>query len=384
MRTAEVVIVGGGVIGCSVAYNLASLGVRPLLLERRSLAAEASGANQGMVGISSGIPGRTLPHMRKSAELLTRDAEEFGQSIELTRSGRLTLAYSQGEWAHLRDFVATRQRAGVDVRLMSGIEARQSEPALGPGLVGAAYIPGDGHVNPFLLTHAYATAARQRGAEILLGETVVRLEVSHGRVVAVHTATENIATPSVVLAAGAWSGALLAPLGVTLPVYPGRGQMLVTAAMPPLVRKGLLRAPGIAIRQDVRGHILIGSTVERVNYNRSVEPQTLAWFGRVAIEMVPALRHASIVRAWAGLRPMTPDGLPVIDTVPGVAGLIIAAGHSRGGVTSAPVTGWLVGQLATRGRTDLPLDPFALSRFAQPAAVSSTARSQEPGDDQPD
>ena len=229
MRTAEVVIVGGGVVGCAVAYNLAGLGVRPLLVERGSLGAEASGANQGRVGVSSGIPGLTLPHLQKSAELLAEDAEEFGESVELTRSGRLTLAFTESERAHLRDFVASRQRERVDVSLLTGPEARRLEPTLGSTVVGAAHIPGDGHVNPFLLTHAYAAGARRRGGEILQGAEVTRLEVSRGRVVGVHTRTDRIATPSVVVTAGAWSGGLLAPLGIHLPIYPGRGQMLVTA-----------------------------------------------------------------------------------------------------------------------------------------------------------
>ena len=236
-----------------------------------------------------------------------------------------------------------------------------------------AHIPGDGHVNPFLLTHAYAAGARRRGSEILQGEEVTRLEVSRGRVVGVHTRADRIATPSVVVTAGAWSGRLLAPLGIHLPIYPGRGQMLVTAAIPRVTHCGLLRAPGIAIRQDVRGHVLIGSTLEKVDYNRSVEAPTLAWFARAAVEMLPALASASIVRTWAGLRPMTPDGRAIIDTVDEVSGLIISAGHSRGGVTTAPVTGWLVGQLLTRGETDLPLDPYRLARFAETAPVSSTS-----------
>ena len=376
-RTAEVVIVGGGVVGCAVAYNLAGLGMRPLLVERASLAGEASGANQGMVGLSSGIPGLTLPHLQKSLELLARDAEEFGQSVELTRSGRLTMAFTESEWTYLREYAASRRRAGVDIRLLTGPEARQLEPMLGPAVVGAAHLPGDGHVNPFLLTQAYADGARRRGAEILQGEEVTRLEVARGRLIGVRTRTESIAAPSVVVAAGAWSGGLLAPLGIRLPIYPGRGQMLVTAAIRRVSRCGLLRAPGIAIRQDVRGHVLIGSTLEKVDYDRSVDVRTMAWFARAAVEMVPALASASIVRAWAGLRPMTPDGRAVIDTVPEVEGLIISAGHGRGGVTTAPVTGWLVGQLLSQGRTELPLDPFRLARFARAAPGPSTASGRE-------
>ncbi len=363
MPTADAVIIGGGVIGCAAAYYLSTHGIRPLVLERGALGAEASGANAGVVSGSAGVPGFTLAHTRKSLALLAHDAETLGRPVELVLEGRLTLALSPEDVAGVETFAATRRAEGMDVRLLSGDDVREFEPVLGPAVLAAAFTREDGHVNPLLLTHAYAAAARRNGAEIREGVEVSRLEISRDRVAGVVASGESIAAPLVVVAAGAWSAALLAPIGVALPVRPGRGQMLVTAPLPPLTARAL-RSPVIAVRQDVRGHVLIGSSVEYVGFDRSVTLDVLADFSRIAISIVPALGDAPIVRTWAGLRPMTPDGLPIIDQAPGVSGLLLATGHSQTGVTYAPVTGWLVTQLAARATPELPLDPFRLARFA--------------------
>jgi glycine oxidase len=361
-ETADAIVVGGGVIGCAVAYYLSTFGVRPLLLERGALAAEASGANAGMVSASSGLAGRTLDYSRKSMELLARDAEELGRPVEFVRQGRLMLALTPEHLAEMHAFAIGLSRGGLDARLLSGDDARALDPTLGPAILGAVYIPEDGHVNPFLLTHAYASGAKRRGAIIRQGVQVTRIEVSKGRVTGVSTRSGRVEAPLVIVAAGAWSPSLLAPLGIALPISPGRGQMLATVAIPPLTAR-VLRSPVVGLRQDVRGHVIIGSTVEYVGFTKAVTPPVLARLCRLALAIAPALQGVPIVRAWAGLRPMTPDGLAIIDAVPSTSGLILASGHSRTGVTYASVTGWLVAQLATRGTTDLPLDPFRLDRF---------------------
>jgi glycine/D-amino acid oxidase-like deaminating enzyme len=358
----DTIIIGGGIIGCASAYYLASRGIRSVVLERRGIATEASGANAGMVGASAGVPGRTLAHTKKSLELLARDAEELGRPVELVRQGRVVLAAADGEWAEVQEFAATRQAAGVETQLISADELRELEPAVGPGFVGAAYVPGDGHVNPFLLAHAYAAAARRLGAEIRHHVEAIRLEVADDAVAGVFTQTGFIRARRVVVAAGAWSSLLLAPLGIAIPVRPGRGQMLVTEALPPVTAR-VIRTPEIGIRQDVHGHVLIGSAVEDVGYDREVTLPVLSRFCRLAAAVAPVLKDARIIRTWAGLRPMTPDSLPIIDRVPGIDGLLLATGHSRTGMTYAAVSAWLLTQLITDGRTDLPLDPFRLDRW---------------------
>src|SRR5262249_17783440 len=160
-------------------------------------------------------------------------------------------------------------------------------PAVASGFIGAAYTPGDGHVNPFLLTHAYAAGAKRRGAEIRLGADAIRIEIADDAVAGVLTQSGLITSRRVVVAGGAWSDSLLTPLGITIPVWPGRGQMLVTESLPPLTARAL-RTPQIAIRQDVHGHVFIGSAVEDVGYNREVTLPMLSRFCRLASAVVPA------------------------------------------------------------------------------------------------
>ncbi len=299
--------------------------------------------------------------------MLARDAEELDRPVELVRQGRVSLAANEAEWAEAQEFVAARQADGVDTHLLSADELRQLEPAVASGFIGAAYTPGDGHVNPFLLTHAYAAGAKRRGAEIRLGAEAIRIEIADDAVAGVLTQSGLIRASRVVVAGGAWSDSLLAPLGITIPVRPGRGQMLVTESLPSLTARAL-RTPQIAIRQDVHGHVFIGSAVEDIGFNRDVTLPMLSRFCRLASAVVPALAEARIIRTWAGLRPMTPDSLPIIDTVPGVDGLLLATGHSRTGLTYAAVSAWLLAQLIADGRTELPLDPFRLDRFAPAVA----------------
>ena len=166
METAETVIIGGGIVGCAAAYYLAARGVRPVVLERRGIAAEASGANAGMVGAASGVPGKTLAHTKKSLELMVSAALELGRPVELVREGRLTLACSDVEWPEVEEFAASRRREGIAVEVVLPDGLRRLEPGLGAHVAGAAFVPGDGHVNPILLTLAYAAAARRLGAEI--------------------------------------------------------------------------------------------------------------------------------------------------------------------------------------------------------------------------
>jgi glycine/D-amino acid oxidase-like deaminating enzyme len=373
-QSAEAVIIGGGVIGCAVAYHLTRAGIRPVLLERDGLAIGASGANAGGIGASSGIPGRTLSYMRKSLELLVTDVRELDRPVEMVLGGRLHVALDSRERAAMEEFVKVRQHEGMDITFLTGDDARALEPALGPAVLGAAHVPSEGHINPFLLTHAYAAAAQQRGAEVVLGVEATGLQVSGGRITGVQARGDSISTPLAILAAGAWSASLLAPLRVVLPVKPGRGQMLVTVAVPPLMMKHVIRPGGLGIRQAIRGNILIGSTLEDVGYDKGLKISTLASFARAASEMIPALEDVPIVRAWAGLRPMTPDRVGIIDTLPDLPGLILATGHSRTGVTYAPITGVLVTQLATKGTTDMPLDPFRLSRFSAGGAQQPASR----------
>ena len=372
--TAEVVIVGGGIVGCATAYFLAREGLKPLLLERSDLAAEASGANAGLIGVASGLETDTLDFVRPSVELLFEFAEELDEPFELRRGGRLVLAFDEADWAYLRPLYERALAAGIRAETLDQRSVREVEPTLGESVIGAIYLPDDGQLDPVPATRAFGLAAERLGARIERGVQVTELVTHGGRIAGVETRDGIRSTRSVVLAAGAWSAELAAGLGLDLPVRPGKGQMLAIGPLPPLTTRAL-RAPIVGMSQRRNGEVIVGSTVEYVGFDKQVQPATIETFFRWIGEAVPALRSARIGRTWAGLRPMTPDSLPIVDAAPGLEGLWLATGHSRTGMTYGPGTGRVIADLIADREPSLPIDRFRLDRFP---ANSETAWSTAP------
>lgn len=362
-RSADVIVVGGGIVGCTTAYFLAREGLNPLLLERSDVAAEASGANAGLVGATGGLENDTLAFVRPSVELLFRTAEELDEPFELQRSGRLLLAFDEDDWAHQRRVFELARAAGSRAELLDGRTAREVEPVLGEGVLGAVYLAGDGQLDPAPATRAFARAAERLGARIERGAEVTALVEARGRIVGVETRNGPRSAGAVVLAAGAWSAQLAAGVGLDLPVRPGKGQMLSVAGLPPLTAR-TMRGPLVAMSQRRNGELIVGSTVEYVGFEKQVQRETIDSFFRAAGEAVPAVRSARIGRTWAGLRPMTPDSLPIIGPASGLEGLWLATGHSRNGMSYGPGTGRVIADLIVGRAPSLPIDRFGLERFA--------------------
>lgn len=375
-RSADVIVIGGGIVGCATAYFLAREGLRPLVLERTEVAAEASGANAGLIGAAGGLENDTLPFVRPSVELLFRTAEELDEPFEIQRSGRMILGFDEEDWAHQRALFERARAAGLRVELLDGPAARAAEPALGQDVLGAVHLPDDGQLDPAPATRALARAAERLGARIERGAEVGRLVASGGRIVGVETRDGLRSAPAVVLAAGAWSAHLAAGVGLALPVRPGKGQMLATSALPPFSARSF-RGPMVSMSQRRSGEVIIGSTVEYVGFDKQVDPATIEAFFRSAGEALPALRSGKIGRTWAGLRPMTPDSLPIIGSAPGIDGLWLATGHSRTGMSYGPGTGRVIADLIAGRAPSLPIDRFGPDRFPanQEAAWSAALAS---------
>ncbi len=363
IRRTDVVIVGAGILGASLAYFLARAGVRPLVLERAGPAAEASGANAGMIGPSGGIPGKTLALSLLSAELYDQASHELDAPIHFQRGGRLLLAHSASDVTERETFVRERQGLGISLEMLYGPDLREMEPILSEKVIAAAYAPHDGQIDPFQATTAYLSTACRLGARLEVGVEVETLVVESGSVCGVVANGQHITAERVVLAAGAWSGVIAATAGVTLPVVPGRGQMLVTAPVPILTPR-VLRAVVIGIRQTVGGHLVIGSEVEFVGYDKHVLPTTLARYCQLIQDTVPTLAAVPVERVWAGLRPMTPDNLPIMGTVRGLPGLDLLTGHGRSGMTYGPASALALAEVILHGSTDIPIAPLSLDRFS--------------------
>jgi sarcosine oxidase subunit beta len=369
LPAADVVVVGGGAVGAAVACALARDGRRVTLVERRGLAHEASGANVGLVTLFSTYaldepePGPLHALTRESIAWYRRIGEEVGLDVEYEQDGGIVVAETGDELARLRPVFDAYRRHGVPVEWLDPAGVRACEPAFaGDRVVGGVFCEWNGQINPIRLTRALARGARQAGATVRLGTAVEGIVVTRGRVTAVRTSAGEIPCEVVVNAAGAWAAEVGAMAGVRVPVVPARGQILLTEPAPRLIRRVLGGVEPMA-RQTRRGNVIVGSTVEAVGYDKSVTTETLAAFAREVLPFFPVLRGLRVIRAWAGLRPASPDHRPIVQVLEEPAGLCLAVGHSRRGICYAGGTGRLVAELLAGKPPFVPAASFRLDRF---------------------
>ena len=365
---ADVVIVGGGVIGCASAYYLTKAGAGVTLVEKREIAGEASGAAAGMLvppaeaAASGPVRDLSWAGLALYPELIAGLRDETGIDVQYTASGLLLVAGSEGQAGALQAVVRwSASGGGLPLEWVEGGTLRALEPALSERLLGAAYSPDGRHVNPGLLTQALARGAAGRGATLIQGAGVAGFVRRGGRVTGVRTgAGDTVAAGYVVLAAGPWTRPLARRLGAEVPTRPMRGQMLAYRSN--AVRHILWGEDGYLVPK-AGGFLFAGATVEDAGFRPRTTSRGLAGLRRMARSIVPGLRYGEVASAWAGLRPGSPDGLPIIGRLPGWENVYVATGHFRNGILLGPITGKLIAQLVTTGRTDVPLEAFRAGRF---------------------
>lgn len=351
MRTRDVVVVGGGVIGSSVAYHLAREGLSVALLERDGLAGQASGAAAGMLApigeaLHDGEASTALAHWGRRSlalfpELCARVRELSGIDPELEPSGLLRVAADSAEAERLCGLADRWPDAGLV--WLEPEEACRHEPLLTAEQAGALWSPQEAHVRSPLLSQALARAAEQLGAEIRPDSEVRDLRLERDAVVGVRTDEGDWSAGRVVVCTGAFSGALQEwTRGAwSPPVTPVRGQICSLEPLPPSLGS-IVWGDGAYLVPKRDGSLVVGATEERVGFDRRVTAEGLASLLEAAPRWVPSLREAGFREGWAGLRPGSPDALPGIGPVPGIEGLLVAVGHHRNGVLLSPVTGRLV------------------------------------------
>ncbi len=381
-RASETVVIGGGVIGASIAYHLAQRGVETLLLEAGGLASGTSGACDGMVFLQSKKPGLHLNLAQAGIRSLERLARVLPREIEFQRSGGMVVAFSEEELEALARLADRQRREGLAVDLLDAHQARSLEGCLGPEVRGATHCASDGQVNPLALTLGLAQGARLHGARIHQGEKVIALRRTKGRIEAVITDQAAYPARTVINAAGVRAPEIGRMAGLDLPIIPRRGQLLVTEPSAKLklgcclISAGYLAVKynpelsgkddtGVSIEQAQSGSLLLGSSREFVAFDRRTTLDQIKKIARRACSLVPGLKELNLIRTFAGLRPFTRDGLPLIGPVDSVPGFIVAAGHEGDGIALSAITGELVAQLAAEDRTGFPLDQFAPGRFAE-------------------
>jgi len=368
--TAEVTIVGGGVVGCAIAYNLAVRGCREvLLLEKAYLA----GGSTGRCGAGLRQQWGTEMNCRLaqgSCRFFERMNEELGYDgdIEFKQGGYLLLAHNDRQWEQFRKNVALQNRLGIPSRLVDLCEAREIVPNLDTsGLVGCTFCGEDGHANPFHVTQAYADAARRLGVRIETFTEVTAVRADLNRVRGVVTATgEEISSPTVINAAGGWSQVVAAMLGIDLPVYSERHQILVTEPVAPLQGPMVMSFElGIYCQQTPHGSFImgLGDTHEPKGLDTGHSWQFLRQMARRVTGILPVLRGVRVVRQWSGLYNITPDRQPILGGVAGLDGYYMAVGFSGHGFMIAPMVGEIMADHILGRPTAMPVAPLELARF---------------------
>jgi glycine oxidase len=364
----DVAIVGGGVIGCAVARHAARAGLRVVVVERGVPGAEASWAAAGMLSplAEAAGPGPMLDLLLAARELYPDYAaalgEETGIDVGYSDAGTLFLALREEDEPELLARFAWQRAAGLPVERLDAAAARAAEPAVSPELRFALRFPGDHQVDNRALTEALRLSATAAGAEFRTGVEAAALLREGNRVAGVACADgSRIAAGAVVLAGGAWAGRL-GGLPRPLPVEPVHGQLLAIESSPPLFRH-VVDSPRCYLVPRASGRVIVGATVEHTGERKAVTPWGLTRLLTAAVEIAPALEHAPVVESWSGLRPGTPDHLPILGPDPEVAGLVYATGHYRNGILLAPLTGQRMGALLAEGTWPAALDPFTIGRF---------------------
>src|SRR6267378_5083139 len=364
VSSCEVIVVGGGVIGAACARAAALRGLRVALCEPGPDRAAASPASAGMLAAQiepadDSLRGLAVRGRDLYETLAPTLRETTGRDIGFWRPGIASVAFDDSAAEQLRDAVAQQRQAGLRCDWLEPDEVGV------PGCRGALFAPEDGAVDPPALTAALLADARRLGVTVLR-ERVVRIETGpgKGRTTGIASATGTIGAEHVVIAAGAWSpriGGLPRPL----PVEPVRGQMAAApwpAGTPPAI---LYCDHGYVLARG--GEALMGSTMEHVGFDGRVTEAGIAQIVSGAARLLPALGAAAPTRTWAGLRPVTPDGRPIVGADPEVSGLWYATGHGRNGILLAALTGEIIGDLLTKGETDVDIGTLRPSRAAPDA-----------------
>jgi glycine oxidase len=365
----DVVIVGGGVIGCGIAYELAKRGVAVTVVERGPIGGEASRASAGIISIPSrpewsaarlelhrlGLA--RYPALRD--ELCERTSIEF----EYAETGDIGLAVDDESADARRRVVAWQEANGFPVTELTVDEARRREPALPEDVRAAWLVPTAFSLSVHLLTRALAEAAASHGATILTGTPVGAVIHDRGRASGVHLLDRSLSAGTVILAAGAWTRFFGQQLGVELPTRPAKGQVLAVAGAPRLPRH-ILSGHGGFIRPRADGTVVVAATYEPdAGFDRRVTGEGIAWLLSLVRTICPVLLEGEVIQTWTGLRPGTDTPEPMIGPVPGIDNLWVAAGHNRTGAVEAPATAELVADAIVSGQA-APL----LASFAPPAA----------------
>lgn len=367
---ADVIIIGSGVIGNSAAYYLAKRGFSVIVLEKSNIIGDGGSSRNGGGVRQSGRDKRELPlAMYAVKNLWPTLSEELGMDVEYYQNGNLRLGKTKEHLKTLNNLTKNANECGLDVKMISGNEARDICPYLSEEVIGASWCPTDGHANPLLTTLAYYRKARQMGVRFITGEEVVNIKKIKGKARKVITKNNVYEGENIILAAGYESRKIASSFGVDVPMNKLLMEVLVTEEQPSMFYQMLgTAAADFYGHQSKHGSFVFGGSSGYEAFNKDngtpiTSSITASATCRGIMKYFPELKDVKIVRTWGGWIDECVDHVPVISFVEEVPGLILACGFSGHGFGISPVVGMLLSQMVTEQKTDIDLTAFRYDRF---------------------
>lgn len=367
----DAIVVGGGIIGCTLAYELQKRGVDTLLLDQGPIGREASWASAGILGppTAASLPPHrgelaALSHGRYDT-LFASVSEDSGLETTYIKNGKLLVAWTEPEVEDAQAHITWQRNHGFEGTWLEPDEARELEPIIPEGILGAYHTFDAGAVTLHRFTEAVAVAFRQRGGRIMEYTPATGVLTDGPRVTGVDTPDGSRLAGTVVLAAGAWTRFLGSGIGRAFPTVPVKGQMISVAPGPGMPRPGRVvgNINGGYLVPRIDGTVAIGASLEYKGFDTRPTPVGFSHALGLINKLAPSLAEASFVTGWAGVRPGTNDDTPIMGPVDGYDGLWISTGHFRNGAQLAPGSAELVASAIVDGETSSLLDQFSLSRF---------------------
>jgi sarcosine oxidase subunit beta len=381
---ADIVIVGGGVIGVVSAYFLAKANFNVLVLERNDIGAGTTSSAAAAALLQTKTSAKKLQIAAKSLALLDQLHEQLDCRFEYEHTGSLLAANTSDEMNLIQEMNANLQSLGLDVALVDGTQARELMPLLGHTVIGGSYSPLDAQVNPLELVVVCAEQAQQLGAKFFPFTEVIDIQTKGEKVLSVGTNAGRVLTETVVNAAGVWAPNIAKMVSIDLPIHPLKGELLVTERMPYQMKGTLIaakyllsksklekdtsetspkRSIGITLVQVKHGNFIVGSTREPAGFDRSSTYEGIRGLASQLLDLVPSLADTRLLRSYAGLRPITPDGYPIISPASALPGFIHATGFGGDGLAMSAISAEIITSLILKEQDHEFLSIFSSDRF---------------------
>jgi len=390
----DIAIFGSGVNGLSTAYELSKRGKSVLIVEKHELGAGASSSCDDMIFLQTKKPGILLEMALRSLELFKDLRKELPCDIEFDTRGGTILIENEDQLSVMQDFVSKQAQYGLDVEIIDAKALKKIQPFVSPHVIASTYGTKDSQVNPLRLMYAFYAGATKRGTRLLRGVWPVSIASKSSHWAISLSSGDTVEAGSVVNATGAWTNEVTRLLDVELPISPRKGQIMVTEAIPAVGKTNVLSAQyivsklrshsdkksesvvdrlglGFAFTGTENGNYLLGSTREDAGFDKTTNPETLTLLAKQLKRFFPVMADIHFIRTFAGFRPSTSDGMPIIGELPDHPGFFIAAGHEGDGIALSPITGKVMADLVEGKKPEFNLEKLNPARFLKSAKEAS-------------